>query len=93
MRAEIDPYLQQARVPVTPVMDNQLDQIVIRYILKPFGSSIQRRLQKISKKMRRKSWFGVFLCSALLLSNYELATAHDIKFAQRFGLKVPLIVY
>ncbi|KAL6412675.1 hypothetical protein AUP68_03880 [Ilyonectria robusta] len=76
-----------SRVPVTPVMDNQLDQIIIKGILLPRKKTIQKRLHAIVKSNKPSNWFLVYLCTFLLLNNYEIATSHDRNFASRHSLK------
>lgn len=80
------PYF--SHVPVTPVMDNQLDQIIIQAILLPRKKSIQKRLHDLVKSNKPSNWFLIYLCTFLLLNNYEIATSHDRNFASRHSLKV-----
>ncbi|KAK8008034.1 hypothetical protein PG991_010585 [Apiospora marii] len=80
-------------IPVTPVMDTQIDQIVIKTILVPLRQSIQRRLRKLVEENDPKNWFTIYLCTFIILNNYELATVHDREFAQRYSLPDPFSNY
>lgn len=75
-------------IPVPPIMDTQLDQVIIRTLLIPLKKSIQRRLEAMMSKNNRSDWFCTFLCCFVLLHNYELATMHDRHFAIRHNYKV-----
>ncbi|KAK7402616.1 hypothetical protein QQX98_011628 [Neonectria punicea] len=75
------------RIPVTPVMDNQLDQVVIKRILTPLSSSVMKRLRTLIEANKPANWFVIYLCTFILLNNYELATVHDRSFALRYSLK------
>ncbi|KAK0716678.1 hypothetical protein B0T21DRAFT_318606 [Apiosordaria backusii] len=79
------PYF--GRIPVTPVMDTQLDKVVIRTILLPLKKSIQRSLQRLIEANKAEHWFTIYLCIFVLLSNYEIATQHDRGFAIRYSRK------
>lgn len=80
------------RIPVTPIMDYQLDQVVIRGILNPLRASLSEALQTLIHEHNPENWFTIFLCSFVLLHNYELATRHDYHTARLRGLSasVPL---
>jgi hypothetical protein len=80
------PYFD--RIPVTPMMDYQLDQIVINYILRPLRTKVLKKLTEMIKKNVRKNWFTIYLCIFILLQNYELATLHDRWYAIRNNLVV-----
>lgn len=89
MKAEDDPESGYfGRIPVTPLMDSQMDQIVIRMILKPLAKSVLSRLEQQTKKSRHSTWFAMYLCFFILLHNYEVATSHDRNFAILHGIKV-----
>ena len=77
------------RIPVPPIVDLQIDLIVINEILQP-------ELKKILKMMKTmlessdplKNWFEIYLAYFILLHNVELAMAHDAWFVRRNNLKV-----
>ncbi|RMZ86329.1 hypothetical protein DV736_g6444, partial [Chaetothyriales sp. CBS 134916] len=72
-------------IPVTPIMDTQLDQIVIKSILLDLKTQVLQTLQIKIEKSRKKDWLEIFLASFILLNTIELATAHDHQFASMYG--------
>jgi len=76
------------KVPVTPVMDSQIDSITIYKILMPLRKQILQELQKKVLENRRKDFLEIFLTMYILLHNIELTIAHDRWFAQRWNCKV-----
>jgi hypothetical protein len=46
------------------------------------------KLHQANKKNFWQDWFKEFICSAILLNNYGLATEHDIRFAERHSMQV-----
>ncbi|RYP55596.1 hypothetical protein DL771_012350 [Monosporascus sp. 5C6A] len=52
-------------VPVTPIMDTQLDEIAIRALLVPLGNKVLQELDQQMKKNDRKSCY-VHACKSLL---------------------------
>ncbi|KAJ5377811.1 uncharacterized protein N7496_005220 [Penicillium cataractarum] len=74
-------------IPVTPIMDTQLDQIVIREILLPLRNRILYKLDGRLKEPKRDEWFENFLIIFILLSSIEACSVHGEKFAKEFGLR------
>ncbi|KAK0732259.1 hypothetical protein B0H67DRAFT_478582 [Lasiosphaeris hirsuta] len=79
------PYF--GRIPVTPMMDQQLDQVVIKTALLPLKRSVQRSLRSLIEANKPDHWFTIYLCIFVLLSNYEIATQHDRGYAIRYSLQ------
>lgn len=75
-------------IPVTPMMDTQLDQIVIQDFLVPLRSGLLQELQKKIHGRRKEDWFEIFLTIFILLSNTEFILAHSRRFARRYGMGV-----
>lgn len=76
------------KVPVTPVMDFQIDNITIHKILLPLRKQILQDLQRKVLDNRRKDFLEIFLTIYTLLHNIELTIAHDRRFAQRYEIPV-----
>lgn len=76
------------KVPVTPVMDFQIDLITIHKILLPLRKEVLQDLQKKVLENKRKDFVEIFLTMYILLHNIELTIAHDRWFAQRWNCKV-----
>lgn len=72
-------------IPVTPIMDTQLDQIVIQSILSPLRKEVLQMLQAKFDKFQPKDWFELFATVFILLNTIEIATAHDHEFATCYG--------
>jgi hypothetical protein len=72
-------------IPIPPVMDTQLDQVVIQDILGPLRQQVLKLLNERISKKSRKDWFEIYATIFILLNNVEIATAHDHDFANRYG--------
>jgi len=77
-------------IPVNPIMDQQLDQIVIQHILTPLGKDVLAELHKKleSRKTAKKHWFEIYLTIFVLLSNAETQLLMERQFALRYGMSV-----
>lgn len=77
-------------IPVTPIMDVQIDQVAIQSILVPLRQKVLKQLQeKVSRKSKR-DWFDILATIFILLNNIEIATAHDHEHAVFHGYYVSL---
>ena len=77
-------------IPITPLMDTQLDQIVITSILKQLRTQVLRQLEAKISRFEREDWFEIFLVLFILLNSIEIATTHDHEFAAMYGHEVSL---
>ncbi|OCK79235.1 hypothetical protein K432DRAFT_383260 [Lepidopterella palustris CBS 459.81] len=75
------------KMPVTPIMDTQLDQIVIQGFLKPLKDQMLKELQEKIYENRRENWFEIFLTISILLTNAEWLLKHSRNNAKRYGAK------
>jgi len=75
------------KVPVTPVMDFQIDNITVHKILLPLRKEVLQDLQKKVLENKRKDFLEIFLTMYILLHNIELTIGHDRWFAQRYNLE------
>ncbi len=80
------------KIPITPIMDTQLDQIVIQEFLIPLRTELLEDLQAKIYEGRRQDWFEVFLTIFVLLTNAEWLLTHSRGNAIRYGVKVRLNV-
>lgn len=78
------------KIPVTPIMDLQLDQIVIQSFLKPLRDSLLQELQVKIYEARKENWFEIFLTISILLTNAERLLQHSRNNAKRYGVRVSL---
>ncbi|KAI5793689.1 hypothetical protein DFH27DRAFT_526931 [Peziza echinospora] len=79
------PY--HGRIPVTPIMDFQLDNITIHYLLMPWKAKLLKELQKKILGNRKEDWLEIHLTMFVLLNNVERQVKHDNWFARRYGMK------
>lgn len=77
------------RIPVPPIVDLQIDLIVINELLQPELKKILKGLKTMSETSDPWSnWFEIYLTNFILLHNVELTMAHDAWFVKRNNLKV-----
>ncbi|KAK3215764.1 hypothetical protein GRF29_8g1020309 [Pseudopithomyces chartarum] len=75
-------------VPITPMMDAQLDQIVIHSFLIPTRDGLLRSLQEnMTSPNSTSAFFEIFLTIAVLLSHGEWLLSHSRQNALRVGSK------
>jgi hypothetical protein len=89
-RGRDDPWV--GYVPVTPIMDQQLDQVVIQEVLLPRKKTLLRLLtEKIyDEKARKTSLFEIYLTLFILLNNSEMQIAAERSFADTYGFSVSI---
>ena len=75
------------KVPVTPVMDTQLDQIIIQLFLIPLRLDLLQILQTRLYSGRKEDWFETFLVVFILCTNTEWLLRHSQKNARRYGAR------
>jgi hypothetical protein len=73
------PYSQY--IPVTPMMNFQIDNIVIHDHLKIMLGKIRRAMKKKSLPIKKEDWFEIHLATIILLYHVDLTMKHDIDFA------------
>ncbi|XXG96076.1 hypothetical protein Hte_002353 [Hypoxylon texense] len=73
-------------VPITPVMDTQMDQIVIQHVLEPLRLEILQELEQKVTLHKPKTFFETYLTVFILLSNVERTTSNEASFARRYGI-------
>lgn len=77
------------RIPVPPIVDQQIDLIVINTILQPELKNILNMLKTMLESTHPwDNWFEIQLGYFILLHNVELTMAHDAWFVKRNNLKV-----
>jgi hypothetical protein len=77
------------RIPVPPIVDLQIDLIVINEILQPELKKALKMLKTILESNDPSSnWFEIYLAYFILLHNVEMTMAHDRWLAKRYNLKV-----
>jgi hypothetical protein len=79
------PYHEQ--IPQTPIMDFQLDNLVIYSLLQPLLKEILNTLKTKTLSSRMEDWFELQLTHYILLNTVELTLAHDVEFARLHNIK------
>ncbi|KAH8892135.1 hypothetical protein GQ53DRAFT_863880, partial [Thozetella sp. PMI_491] len=69
--------------PIIPIMDTQLDQIIIQEILEPLRSDILSALDKLVEQHRPETFFESYLTVFILLCSIERNTIAQERFARR----------
>lgn len=86
--AMLDPLQNnQPKIPVTPVMDGQLDQMVTKSYLVPLRETLLANLQKTIYAGRKEDWFSILLATFIYLTHIECLLQHSRRNAKRYGLK------
>lgn len=73
------PYSQ--RIPVTPIMDFQIDNIVIYDYLMPMLERIRKAMKLRIMPIKKEDWFDIHLATFVLLHHVDLTMKHDVEFA------------
>ncbi|KAL6713797.1 hypothetical protein ACLMJK_008289 [Lecanora helva] len=71
-------------IPVTPIMNTQLDQIVIQHILEPLRQSILEELNLKVEKGDPRDFYEIYLTIFILLCSIERNAFAQIAFAKRY---------
>jgi len=75
-------------IPITPIMETQLDQIMIQDILNPLRMDILQELSRKIEANEAKFWLEIYLTIFTLLSSIEVSSAHNNYLAKRCGRPV-----
>ncbi|KAJ8130638.1 hypothetical protein O1611_g2985 [Lasiodiplodia mahajangana] len=79
-----NPYVKA--VPVTPVMDTQLDEITIRHVLIPLKSKVMCLLKNKMLEKKKKNWYEIFLATFIILHNSEVVLSQVMDYSRRYGI-------
>jgi hypothetical protein len=69
------------RIPVTPIMDFQIDNIVIYDYLRPMLEDIRKAMKARIMPMKKEDWFDIHLATFILLNHVDWTMKHDVEFA------------
>lgn len=73
-------------VPVTPIMDTQLDEISIKYVLLPLKRKLLGLLKAKVLEKRKQNWYEIFLTSFILLHSSEVVLGQVMDYSRRYGI-------
>ncbi|KAI1769911.1 hypothetical protein F4818DRAFT_446760 [Hypoxylon cercidicola] len=74
-------------IPVTPIMDTQIDDIAITTLLNPLGKKILKQLSCKIHEKKRENWFDIYLATFILMNNFEFVFTDVLEYTSRHGLK------
>lgn len=74
--------------PVTPIMDSQLDDMVIRDLIRPSCARFLKRLREKIDQRKRENWLEIYLAMFVMMSNMGLIQKDMATQARWKGLKV-----
>ena len=69
------------RIPVTPIMDFQIDNIVIYDYLRHMLDDIRKAMKARIMPIKKEDWFDIHLATFILLNHVDLTMKHDVEFA------------
>ena len=78
------------KVPLPPVMIQQLDMILTLGFLTPLRKKVLEDFQKIVSNNKPKSWMTIYLITFMSLHSCATLTDENYKNARKHGLKVSL---
>ncbi|KAF3768124.1 hypothetical protein M406DRAFT_275913 [Cryphonectria parasitica EP155] len=74
-------------IPVTPMMDSQLDDLVIRDLIRPLCARFLARLKGKIEERKRENWMEIYLAMFIMMSNMSLILKDMAGQAKWKGLK------
>ncbi len=83
------------KVPIPPIMDTQLDQVVIQNILTPLRKRVVEKFEKLITPVKREAWWEVYLSAFVILNHIERLARHSAIHARTHTLPVrfPSVIY
>ena len=76
------------KIPIPPMMDTQLDQVIIQNILNHLRGKLIGLFEKNISPARPETWFETFLASFVLLTHIERLAAHSVRHAETHTMPV-----
>ncbi|KAK0636571.1 hypothetical protein B0T17DRAFT_482151 [Bombardia bombarda] len=70
------------KFPIPPIMDTQLDQVVIQYILAPLREKLIEKLEASIAPPKPETWFETYLAVFILLNHIEQLAHHSASHAK-----------
>lgn len=75
-------------IPVTPIMDTQLDDLVIRDLLTPLTERLLKRLNEKIFEQKRENWMEIYFAMFIIMSNIGWILKDMVTMTTWKGLKV-----
>lgn len=76
------------KIPVTPIMDTQIDDLVIKGILIPLTVRFLNNLKDKIDEKKRENWLDIYLAIFIMMSNVEWILKDVVEYTDRHGMKV-----
>jgi hypothetical protein len=76
------------KIPIPPIMDTQLDQIVIRLILNPLRAKVVQKFEQLITPAKRENWWEVYLSAFVMLNHIERLAMHSVAHAKTHTMAV-----
>ncbi|KAK4169918.1 hypothetical protein QBC43DRAFT_306835 [Cladorrhinum sp. PSN259] len=74
------------KIPIPPIMDTQLDQIVIKHILKPLRQRVIDKFQALVAPAKPEAWFEIYLATFVMLNHIERLAKHSVFHARTHSM-------
>lgn len=74
-------------IPIPPIMDTQMDHLVIKNIMTPLSQRILAGLQAKIMEKKRENWYEIYLTTFVLLSNMERQFAQVLYIIDWYGME------
>ncbi|KAG4277151.1 hypothetical protein FPRO04_07449 [Fusarium proliferatum] len=74
-------------IPIPPIMDTQMDHLVIKNIMTPLRQRILAGLQTKIMEKKRENWYEIYLTTFVLLSNMERQFAQVLYIIDWYGME------
>ncbi|KAH7202346.1 hypothetical protein DER44DRAFT_900869 [Fusarium oxysporum] len=74
-------------IPIPPIMDTQMDHLVIKNIMTPLRQRILAGLQAKIMETKRENWYEIYLTTFVLLSNMERQFAQVLYIIDWYGME------
>ncbi|KAK1783101.1 hypothetical protein QBC45DRAFT_154220 [Copromyces sp. CBS 386.78] len=70
------------KIPIPPMMDTQLDQVIIQFVLNHLRGKVIGLFERNISPAKPETWFETFLASFILLMHIERLAAHSARHAE-----------
>lgn len=81
-----NPFIEA--IPVTPIMDTQLDEIALKHVLIPLKSKVLHLLKDKVLEKKKENWYEIFLASFIVLHSSEVVLGQVMDYSRRYGITV-----
>ncbi|KAK4171558.1 hypothetical protein QBC36DRAFT_339723 [Triangularia setosa] len=72
----------RGKIPIPPIMDTLLDQIVIKTFLQPLRERVIKKFERLISPARPEVWFEVYLTAFVILNHIERLARHSASHAR-----------